>query len=899
MKTLFLSLLTLLLIFTTSCSKKTSITNKPSDPIVREPIKGLSEKSAKERNLAISDINYLFEIDLRTASKSESFTGKSSVVFNFKKESFPSEDLTLDFEGGDVLDVLINGKKASFEYNSFFISIKKSLLETGKNTIKVTYSKKYSLTGSGLYKFTDSTDGNTYVYTDFEPYDANLFAPMFDQPNLKASYSLNVQAPKSWTVISSVREQLVTEEGSSKMWSFPKSQKFSTYIFSLHGGPYAVWSDKVKLKSKEIELRLFARKSLSKFVKPDFWFKISKQGFNFFEQYFSTEYPYTKYDQVLVPDFNSGAMENVAAVTFNEAYISRENTAPRSQRRKLASVIFHEMAHMWFGNLVTMNWWNDLWLNESFATFMATTGLYYNTEYTEIWTVFNTRRKQWAYSEDRWRTTHPIEADIPSTSEATANFDGITYGKGAAVLKQLVFLIGEENFKKGLADYFKTYAEKNTLRENFIDSLQAYTDENLKSWTSEWLQTKGLNSLDTKINCENSVLKSIDFTQGVVSGQESLRTHKIKLALWLSSNPKSPDVTEEFKISGKNTSWTPKKEMPCPKAVFPNWEDHAYIQIHLDQKSLNYFSKNIDQVESSLMKAQFWSIIGTMLTLGEFKPEKVMPLIKKHLPKETDADSVNTILKLSVNSQRSGLPTTSVFRYYSNRNKALADQTELSNLLKSLVVKAAKTDVKKELFDNWLYHTYDIAPNDLNMCLDKGCTFDPGFEIDLDRKWIIVQLLAAAKDKSARAQIKNLSKLDDSRRGELFTATAEASLSENKSALLAKALNASENFSLKKRNAILSGLAPDFQKNENYNFLISSFYSQIGNISKLPTRVQTTFADQFQPLFCGEFESKKILTEKMIDDSNWNFSVKKTLYQSLDNEERCLKIKKLSQGANI
>ena len=189
------------------------------------------------------------------------------------------------------------------------------------------------------------------MYTDFEPYDANQFAPIFDQPNLKAQYSLIVDAPKNWSILTSVREQFVENNGKSKKWSFPKSQKFSTYIFSLHGGPYKVWTDRAQLKSKEIELRLLARQSLAKFVKPEFWFKVTKQGFQFFEQYFSTEYPYAKYDQVLVPDFNSGAMENVAAVTFNEAYVSREKQATRSLRRRLANVIFHEMAHMWFGNL--------------------------------------------------------------------------------------------------------------------------------------------------------------------------------------------------------------------------------------------------------------------------------------------------------------------------------------------------------------------------------------------------------------------------------------------------------------------------------------------------------------------------------------------------------------------
>jgi len=881
------SVLFLSLCCSLSCSKKQTLI--PKAKVTRKEGKGLSEDVATQRKASLSNLTYLFEIDLRTANKSDSFSGESSIIFDFDKSNFSSDALTLDFEGGEVLKSFVNGVKVDAEYKGSFLTFDAKLFKDGKNTIKVSFNKNYSKTGSGLYKFTDTTDGGTYVYTDFEPYDANQFAPMFDQPNLKATYSLNVQAPADWTVISSVREQMVSDKKTHKLWSFPKSKKFSTYIFSLHGGPYRSWTDKVKLKSKEIELRLFARKSLAKFVKEDFWFKITKQGFNFFEQYFSTDYPYSKYDQVLVPDFNSGAMENVAAVTFNEAYVSREGKAPRAQRRRLANVIFHEMAHMWFGNLVTMNWWNDLWLNESFATFMANTGLFYNTEYTEVWTTFNGRTKQWAYGADMWRTTHPIEADIPSTSEATANFDGITYGKGASTLKQLVFLIGEDNFKKGLADYFATYAEKNTLRKNFIDSLQAHTKEDLNEWTKDWLQTKGLNSLSSEIKCQNSKLKSIAFTQGVVSGENKFRTHKLKLALWLTSNPKSPNAIEEVRISGKKTNWTPQKEMPCPLAVFPNWEDHAFIQVQLDEQSQEYFGRNIDQVDSDLMKAQFWSITRTMLSLGKFAPEKAMPLIKTHLPKEKNADSINTILRLSA-------PYRPVFYYYADQKRALAEQTELSDLLEKLIVKSKDLDSKKALFENWLYHSYEIKPKELTACLEKNCSFNLGFELDLDRKWLTAQYLAAAKSPKAQELINKLAKKDPSRRAELYQAQAEASLSKNKVGLLKKALNPNEALSLKKRNAIINGLLPIAQISDDFSFVEKSFHSYADRLSKLPRRVQTTFASRFAPLFCGDHQvSKPALTENLIQNSSWNFSVKKTLLQALDIEERCLKIKKLSK----
>jgi len=891
MKNHLLVLLTFLSL--TSCTQKNSTVAKTA--LIRQEVSGLSEEIAKERKESISNISYLFEIDLKRVSKSSSFKGVSTVNFDFDAEKFVSEKVTVDFAQGSVQDVLVNDESVTFDYNQFFISISKNLFKKGKNRLKILFEHPFSQNGSGFYKFSDNTDGATYVYTDFEPYDANHFAPMFDQPNLKATYSLNVEVPKDWTVITSVKEQMVKDKKDHKLWSFPPSEKFSTYIFSLHGGPYTVWSDKIKLKSKEIPLKLYARKSVSKFVKPDFWFKITKQGFNFFEQYFSTDYPYAKYDQVLVPDFNSGAMENVAAVTFNELYISREKIAPRAHLRRLANVIFHEMAHMWFGNLVTMDWWNDLWLNESFATFMANTGLYYNTEFTEIWTAFNTRTKQWAYTEDKWRTTHPIEADIPSTNEATANFDGITYGKGASTLKQLVFLIGEENFKKGLADYFKAYAQKNTLRKNFIDSLQVHTKEDLVLWTKEWLQTKGLNSLDSVVQCSKEKLVSIDFYQGVVSGQDTLRTHKIKLALWLSSNPSSPEVTQDIRISGAKTSWNPKKEMPCPQAVYPNWEDHAFAQVNLDTKSLEYFEKNIDRVDSKLMRSQFWSTVKRMLSLGNLEPEKIFSLIKTHLPKEEDADALNSLLLTSVLDKPSASrPNKTVFDYYSNTNRALKEQTELSKIIQAEIAKKQDPNAKKFLFNTWLMHTYKNKPSALETCLQSGCSFDLGFALDPDRKWLILQFLAASQNKKAKALMTKLSKNDSSRRAELYKSSIEASLAKNKSKLLNPALDPNQKMSLKKRNAIITGLIPQVQMKANQAFIHKTFFEKIDKISGLPVRVQKTFAKSFQPLFCGDFAHDTFLSEKMITESKWSFSVKKVLLQALDSDERCMKIKHMS-----
>ncbi len=889
MKHFFLHLFILLILpLGLSCSKKESSLKKITP---RESKKGLTQSIAKLRKSNLSNISYLFEIDLRTANVSSSFTGISTIIFNFSKSNFKHQSLTLDFEKGLVNEIYVNGKRLSnFKYNNYFISIPITSLKEEKNILKIKYSKKYSKDGNGLYKFKDSLDKNVYLYTNFEPYAANLFAPMFDQPNLKASYSLNVITPLNWIVISSVKEQQAVVNGDYKKWSFPKSQKFSTYLFSLHAGPYKIWEDKVKLKSKEISLRLFSRQSLAKYVKPNYWFKTTKQSFNFFEQYFSTDYPYTKYDQVIVPDFNPRAMENVAAVTFHESYIHRESKPLRSDLRNLSVVIFHEMAHMWFGNLVTMNWWNNLWLNESFATYMAFSGLYYNTEYKEAWLNFFNSPKKRAYSEDQWSTTHPVETNISSTNKAFSNFDAITYGKGAAILKQLIFFIGEDKFKLGLADYFRIFAEQNTKLKDFISTLQTHTSKNLTKWTSEWLQTKGLNSITTEISCHEGTLTKLIFIQSINNGDQIFRTHKLKVALWNNNINFKPQNVFTVIISGKKTLWKPLEKISCPKAVFPNWNDYGFINVNLDSKSSMFISDNINEFESDLFKSQFWSMINNDLRLGKIPPEKIIPILKKQLSKEKNPDTLNSMLSLLY-------PYISIFDYYSDKNKAKIDRLNFSKLLKTLIVKTKNPALKKIFFREWVYNTYQDNPTKLYQCLSK-CPFDIGFKINIDKKWLLAKKLSNVKYKD-NSYTHLLFKEDPSRKGFLNKLGSEASFAKNKNIWLSKALNKTSNISLKERIFILSNLIPHVQRKIYFKFIQESFFKNIDKIYDLPQKVQNTFANNFSPFFCGEYKKNISITKTQIKNSAWSFGVQKILLKQIDIEARCLKIKALSQKAII
>ena len=325
------------------------------------------------------------------------------------------------------------------------------------NVLVVDADCRYSNTGEGLHRFVDPVDDETYLYSQFETADAKRMFACFDQPDLKATFDIRVTAPKHWRVVSNGACTTVTENGASAAHAFATTPRMSTYLVALVAGPYAVWEDAYTDEHGDIPLGIYCRASLAQHMDAERLFTQTKQGFGFYHKHFGLPYAFGKYDQLFVPEFNAGAMENAGAVTFLEDYVFRSKVTRASYERR-AETVLHEMAHMWFGDLVTMTWWDDLWLNESFATFASVLCQSEATEFKEAWTTFATVEKSWAYRQDQLPSTHPIAAEIPDLAAVEVNFDGITYAKGASVLKQLVAYVGLEHFLAGLRDYFRTHA---------------------------------------------------------------------------------------------------------------------------------------------------------------------------------------------------------------------------------------------------------------------------------------------------------------------------------------------------------------------------------------------------------------------------------------------------------
>ena len=401
------------------------------------------------------------------------------------------------------------------------------------NVAVITATGRYTNTGEGLHRFVDPVDDEVYLYSQFEVPDSRRMYPVFEQPDLKARFTFTVTAPAHWQVVSnSPTPQPEPAAEGTATWRFAPTGPISSYITALVAGPYDVVRDTATSRRGEVPLGIFCRRSLTPYLDADNLFDLTKRGFAFFEEEFDCAYPFEKYDQLFAPEYNMGAMENAGCVTINEMYVFRSKVTEALVERRALTVL-HELAHMWFGNLVTMRWWNDLWLNESFAEWASTTCQSEATHWTDAWTTFGTHEKDWAYRQDQLSSTHPIVAEIRDLQDVEVNFDGITYAKGASVLKQLVAYVGREPFRDGLRAYFAKHAWGNTTLDDLLSELEATSGRDLRTWSKMWLETAGVSTLRPVIEVDDrGRIASAAIEQTCAPGFETLRPHTLAIGLY-------------------------------------------------------------------------------------------------------------------------------------------------------------------------------------------------------------------------------------------------------------------------------------------------------------------------------------------------------------------------------
>ena len=718
-----------------------------------------AEAAERSNHLAIK--SYQVSLDLTLGD--EIFESITVVKFSCNKAGY---ETFIDAVGRNVIKATLNGQvvdTANYDGESIFI---KNLAT--ENELVIHMNGLYSKTGEGLQRSVDPVDNEVYLYSQGETAFIRKMYPCFDQPDLKATFTLDVTAPAHWQVISNnpVREKIDLADKKSK-WSFSTTLRIPTYITALIAGPYYNVQDEYVGK-KRVPLGIYCRKSLAEFLDPADIFLITKQGFTYFEKVFGLEYPFEKYDQIAVVDFNWGAMENAGAVTFLERLLVFRSKVTERMYNARANTILHEMAHMWFGNMVTMKWWDDLWLNESFAEWSSYLAMVEGTRFKNSWTGFNQERKNWAYRQDQLSSTHPIVSDMKDIDTVAGNFDGISYAKGASVLQQLVAHVGRENFILGLQKYFTKHAFKNTTLDDLLYELTQTSGRDLKPWVSTWLQTAGVNTLRPALEIENDKYKSVAVIQEAPTmpvGSSQLRPHRMAVGLYdLTNNKITCRKSVELDVAGGKTDVPALAGEKVADLLLINDRDLSYSKIRFDERSIATLKSHLGKIEDALTRALCWSATWDMLRDAEISATDFIDIALSGLAGEDDIATVTII----------GNQLASAVEIYSAPTKRDSARLKVGNAYEQMVkAAAAGSDHQLQYARNFTSFASSAEHNDLIKELLDGKL--SGLKVDADLRWTFVIALAerGLMDKGALAA--ELLK-DNTLTGQLSHATALAAL---------------------------------------------------------------------------------------------------------------------------
>eukprot|EP00808_Paulinella_micropora_P004580 g40631.t1 len=657
----------------------------------------LTEHESSARAACLSNISYGLSVALYP--KATHFAAAADIKFDLKKqESKAEEALFLDFVGATIVEMKVNSaviKEPSFKSNRIYLP--DAQLVDGTNQVEVRYVNAYNHDGKGFHQFVDPVDQKEYLFTDFEPFDCHRLLPCFDQPSLRAPLSLQVSAPKHWTCVS-VNPALSSRPGAihplqphpaDKLWTtlteplakghelqtwvFKPTPCLSTYIFVLVAGEYVTLQDSYTREdgSGSIPLGLLCRGSLLQYCDKEELFTLTKNGFAFYEKFFGMPYPFEKYDQCFCPEYNWGAMENPGCVTWNEGYLFRD-TPTEARRCRRADTLLHEMAHMWFGDMVSPVWWDGLWLNESFATFMAALATAECTRFGDMsWLEFNAG-KQGGYRDDQLPTTHPVQGIVQDTTSGFLSFDSITYEKGAALIKQLVFGIGMDAFQKGMRLYFAKHAWGNTTIGDFLNALErgfeqtqaqvgkkrktpsptSSTSFEAKTWSAAFLETCGVNTLSPHISLQDGKIASFVIEQtGQSAEHNKLRPHVVQVALLDWTDPSHTAVVlrgephqQQLQPASHTDLTAVFKGQSAPAFVFVNHGDTAFVKVKLDAASEQFARQHLEYIQDPLLRQLVWFSFNDMMRDGHIPATVFLALVRQKLPSEDNHKLIQTIL---------------------------------------------------------------------------------------------------------------------------------------------------------------------------------------------------------------------------------------------------------------
>ncbi|MFD7811013.1 aminopeptidase N [Streptomyces sp. SID8376] len=702
------------------------------------PGENLTRDEARERAALLSVDGYEVSLDLRSAVGGPEGEGprtfRSVTTVRFRCAE-PGASSFADLIAPSVTAVSLNGR--DLDPGQVFDG-SRILLEdlAAENELVVDAQCAYSRTGEGMHRFVDPEDGEVYLYTQYEPADARRVFANFEQPDLKAPYRFEVRAPEGWTVWSNGAGELT-----DGVWRFAETKPISTYITCVVAGPYHYVTDRYERVFEdgtrlEIPLGAMCRKGLAPHFDADDVFLVTKQGLDFFHDHFDYPYPFGKYDQAFVPEYNLGAMENPGMVTFREEFIFRGKVTRASYEGR-ANVILHEMAHMWFGDLVTMEWWDDLWLKESFADFMGAFSLVGATRFTDGWITFANRRKAWAYRADQLPSTHPITADIRDLQDAKLNFDGITYAKGASVLKQLVAYVGQDAFLEGARRYFKRHAYGNTRLGDLLSVLEETSGRDMATWSRAWLETAGVNSLTPQVLLRaDGTVDELAVVQEAAESHPQLRPHRVAVGLYRRTGEGALERYAQAgtDVEGPRTVVAELAGAQAPELVLVNDDDLTYCKTRFDATSLATLREALGDLTDPLARALCWSALWNMTRDALLPARDFIALVLRFAGRETD---------IGVLQMLHAWAESAAVHYTAPERREEAGRRLAEGAAEQL--RAAGEGSEQQLA--WARFFARVACTDadfelLGSLLDGTVTL-PGLEVDQELRWAFLEPLAA------------------------------------------------------------------------------------------------------------------------------------------------------------
>ena len=684
----------------------------------------LTRDEAAQRARLLAELHYDVHLDLTRGD--EVFGAEVTVTFSAE----PGAETFIDLTAREVNSVVLNGTELSVDH----VEPTRVRLPdlAAENELTIAATMEYRNIGKGMSFFRDPSDDGVYLHSQFEPHDAHLVYPCFDQPDLKANFDLSVDAPEGWVVVSNNPTVSRPDEGAAGRWVFSTTPLVPTYITAIVAGTYTSVHD----RHGDVEMGWYIRRSLAEHLDPDELFEITRQGLDWYAEAFGMAYPFEKFDQLFVPEFQAGAMENPGCITYSESYIFRSKVT-ETQRERRAETILHEMAHMWFGDLVTMRWWDDLWLNESFATFMSVLCQSRATRFTNAWVTFLDAEKAWAKFQDQLPTTHPIAADMVDIESVHQNFDGITYAKGASVLRQLVAWVGEEPFLAGCRRYFDEHAWSNAELRDFLDALEGASGrDDLGAWRDEWLKTTGVNTLSAEYELDDEGrFTSFAVRQTAVEEHPQLRRHRAAVGVYERTDAGLERTHRvELDVTGERTEVPDLVGESAGDVVLVNDDDLTYAKIIIDDRSMEVLTGDLDRFVEPLPRALVWSAAWDMVRDAELPARRYVDLVMNNVASESEVGVLQRLLARAV---------AAADRYGDPRNRGALVARLAENARKRFEEAAPGSDAQLSWAKHWATVARDDQQaSDVRRVLDGELVFE-GLEVDTDLRWWFVNALAS------------------------------------------------------------------------------------------------------------------------------------------------------------